>query len=569
MHEGASTGGTWRPLALAAALALLSLTTARAQTPPPPLPSGAEPGREAPKLLLPPAPTGGVQISVPQAAATQAPAGADQLFFTLQQVVIEGASAFPAEQLKPLYAALLGQRISVAQAFGVAGEIELRYRNAGYVTSRVIVPQQTIDDGRFVIRVVEGSISDIAFTGEIGPARAALERLLAPLRGVRPISIAEIERRLLLADDLPGLTVRGTLEPSATELGGSRLIVAASRRASDVTLGLNNRNSPYMGNAAASAGVAWNAVGARADRLTLGLGLSLPTKRSTSVSVGYDALFSDDGATFGLGANVARSRPGRELEVLDVRSNVQSAQATVTLPLIRSRLQNLRAVGQFEVRNVDTDIAASAFTRDRLRIVRAGLSYDRSDRWDGINAARVTLHKGLAALGASATGAATASRVNGRSDFLKLTTEFTRLQQWGTRSSVLAALAGQWSRDPLLASEEMALGGPGFARGYDDSEISADNGVAASLELRHNPAWQPLADRTQVYAFVDGGRLRANSRGAPLTRAQTLASFGTGVRANLLPGVFATLEVAKPINAPVRTQGDKQPRVFMTLTAQF
>jgi len=41
------------------------------------------------------------------------------------------------------------------------------------------------------------------------------------------------------------------------------------------------------------------------------------------------------------------------------------------------------------------------------------------------------------------------------------------------------------------------------------------------------------------------------------------------VRANLQPGLFATLEVAKPISAPVRTQGDKQPRVFLTLTAQF
>lgn len=570
-HHGAGrrgAGGAWRPLALAAAL-LLPLTALRAQTPPPPLPSGAEAGREAPRLLLPPPPAGGISISVPQAAATQAPAGADQLYFTLQQLVIEGATAFPADSLQPLYAALLGQRVSVAQVFGVAGEIELRYRNAGYVTSRVIVPQQTLDEGRFVIRVVEGHISDIAFSADIGPARAALERLLAPLRGVRPISIAEIERRLLLADDLPGLTVRGTLEPSATEVGGSRLIVSATRRATDLTLGLNNRHSPYMGSAAASAGLAWNAFGTRADRLTLSTGVSLPLKRSTSVSAGYDALLSDDGTTFGLGATFARSRPGRELEVLDVRSKVQAGQATVTTPLIRSRLQNLRAMGQFEVRNVDTDIAGTAFTRDRLRIVRAGLSYDRSDSWDGITAARATLHKGLDAMGANARGAATSSRVNGRSDFLKLTAELTRLQQLGPRSSLLAALAGQWSRDPLLASEEMALGGASFARAYDDGEISADNGTAVSLELRHNPAWAALADRAQVYAYVDGGRLRAHSLGAPLTRAHTLSSFGGGVRANLQPGLFATLEVAKPISAPVRTQGDKQPRVFLTLTAQF
>lgn len=558
--------------AVAAVLACWPLVALHAQTPPPSppvLPSGAEPGREAPRLLLPPAPAGGAQVSVPQAPATQAPAGAEQMFFTLQQVAVEGITAFAPESLQPLYAGLLGQRISVAQAFEVAGQIELRYRNAGYVTSRVIVPGQTIEDGRFVIQVVEGSIADLVFDAEIGPARAALERLLAPLRGVRPVSIAEIERRLLLADDLPGLQVRGTLEPSATEVGASTLRIAATRRARDVSLGLNNRNSPYMGRAAASAGLAWNSIGGRADTLTLNAGVSLPLQRSRSLSAGYEALVSDDGSTLGLGANLARSRPGRELDVLEVRSAVRSGQLTLSTPLVRSRLLNLRAVGQFEARDVATDIAGSAFTRDRLRIVRAGLSFDRSDSLDGVTAGRATLHKGLGGLGASPDDSSTASRVNGRSDFLKLTAELTRLQQLGPRSSLLAAMTAQWSRHPLLASEEMALGGAAFARAYDDGEISADNGVAASLELRHHPDWAALADRAQFYAFLDGGRLRAHHLGAPLTRAHSLASWGGGVRATLQPGLFATLEMARPISAPVRTQDGKGPRVFATLNAQF
>jgi hypothetical protein len=48
-----------------------------------------------------------------------------------------------------------------------------------------------------------------------------------------------------------------------------------------------------------------------------------------------------------------------------------------------------------------------------------------------------------------------------------------------------------------------------------------------------------------------------------------LASVGLGARANLLPGVLATLEVAQPINAEVRTEGNKHPRVFFSLSASF
>src|SRR6185369_5395776 len=114
----------------------------------------------------------------------------------------------------------------------------------GYVTSRVIVPQQTIEDGVFRIQVFEGFISEVVVNDDAGPARAAVERLLAPLRGVKPINVAEVERRLLLANDLPGMTVRGTLQASPTESGGSVLVVSASRKTREATVSLNSRVSP-------------------------------------------------------------------------------------------------------------------------------------------------------------------------------------------------------------------------------------------------------------------------------------------------------------------------------------
>ncbi|HEX3139620.1 MAG TPA: ShlB/FhaC/HecB family hemolysin secretion/activation protein, partial [Rhizobacter sp.] len=244
-------------------------------------------------------------------------------------------------------------------------------------------------------------------------------------------------------------------------------------------------------------------------------------------------------------------------------------EGTLTYALIRSRLENLRLVGQFEARDVDTDIAGSEFTRDRLRIARVGLSYDLTDTWNGINAVRVTLHKGLDLAGATQQGDTHASRANGRSDFFKLTTELTRVQQLGTRSSLMATLAAQWTPNAMLASEEMALGGASFARAYDEGEISADRGVAAALELRYSPEIELLPHGSQLYGFLDGGRLSATTEGAPLTGARSLASFGFGARANLWPGVLATLEVAKPISAEVRTEGNKNARAFVSLTAQF
>ncbi len=550
--------------ALAVAL-LLAFGSLQAQT----LPSGAEPGREAPRPVLPrPVPVGPA-VAAPGGSAAQAPAGADKLSFTLAEMAIEGVTAYPAESLRPLYADLIGTTITVADAFKVADAIERRYRGDGFVTSRVIVPEQAIEGGRFRIVVVEGFIADVVVDGDIGPARAAVEKLMAPLRGVKPVNVVAVERQLLLANDVPGLTVRASLEPSPTQAGGSVIVVRSERKPMDLALSYGNRGTRYLESREMSASVAYNAVGERADRISVATKAAVPADRSTFIAGTYDALLTAGGTTLGLMSSYSTSHPGLELEPLNVRSRVAATQATVTYPWIRSREQNLRALGQLEVRDVDTDISGEAFTRDRLRIARVGLSYDRTDSWGGITAARATLHQGLHALGASANGAALLSRPEGRSDFSKITTELTRLQQLTERTNLMATLSGQWSPHALLASEEMALGGASFGRAYDEGEISAAQGVAASVEWRWSPPMEQVLPRGgQFYAYMDGGQLHAAAGAASLPH-RTVSSLGGGLRANLGTATFATLELALPTSHAVRTTGDKHARAFFSISAQF
>jgi hemolysin activation/secretion protein len=566
---------SFAPVLSQAALAvawLLAVAPLHAQTLPP-LPSGAEPGRQAPPPVLSRPVPASAAVVAPGGSAAQAPAGADQLNFTLTEMAIEGVTAYPADVLRPLYAGLIGKTITVAEAFKVADAIERRYRGDGFVTSRVIVPEQAIEGGRFRIVVVEGFIADVVVEGDIGPARAAVDKLMAPLRGVKPINVTQVERQLLLANDVPGLTVRAALEPAATQTGGSVLVVRGERKPLDLAFSYGNRGTTYLESREMSASVAYNAVGERADRITVATKAAVPADRSTFIAGTYDALLTAGGTTLGLMSSYSTSHPGLELETLDVRSRVSSTQATVTYPWIRSREQNLRALGQLEVRDVDTDIGGAAFTRDRLRIARVGLSYDRTDNWGGrlggITAARATLHQGLHALGASANGAGLLSRAEGRSDFTKVTAELTRLQQLTERTNLMATLSGQWSPHALLASEEMALGGASFGRAYDEGEVSAAQGVAASVEWRWSPPMEQVLPRGgQFYAYMDGGQLHA-AQGAASPPSRTVSSLGGGVRANLGRATFATLELALPTSHAVRTRGDKHARAFFSISAQF
>jgi hemolysin activation/secretion protein len=67
---------------------------------------------------------------------------------------------------------------------------------------------------------------------------------------------------------------------------------------------------------------------------------------------------------------------------------------------------------------------------------------------------------------------------------------------------------------------------------------------------------------------VDGGRAWAADSSNPVPRAK-LSSFGGGLRSSLSDTLFATLEVAKPINTEVSTQGNRDARVFLSIMAQF
>jgi hemolysin activation/secretion protein len=532
------------------------------------LPSGAEPGRQLPTPVMPESTGPGQPITVPKARAVEAPAGAEKFSFTLKSVAIDGATVYSAEDLRPLYAPLLGKQVTVGDMFKVADDIELRYRSAGYVTTRVVVPQQTIDDGIFRIQVIEGFVSDIVYPDDIGPARAAVALLIDPLRNVRPISVGDIERQLLLANDLPGLTIKASLQASPTELGGSVIVVNAERKGFNVALTSDNRNTPYTGAFEWLMGASWNSFGSHADQLSLNAKVSSPLSREWSVQADYQGLFSSGGLTLGFSSFFSRANPGAELDPLNVHSRVASEIGTATYPIIRSRLENLRVIGELEYRDIVTNLGRDAFNRDKLRIARIGLSYDRTDNWDGITAVRATIHQGLPIMDATPQGSQFASRVDGHSDFTKLTLGVTRIQQLPDNFSLLASTTAQFSTVPLLASEQLALGGPNFGRAYDEGEVSGDDGLAGLIELRYSPDLPKIMPHgLQFYAYFDAGQVW--NAVSPPTGGETLTSIGGGIRANPLENLSATLEFDRPLDREVMTQQNKSMRVFFSVTARY
>src|SRR6266536_5509604 len=108
------------------------------------------------------------------------------------------------------------------------------------------------------------------------------------------------------------------------------------------------------------------------------------------------------------------------------------------------------------------------------------------------------------------------------------------------------AAAGQAASGPLFLLQQFYLGGAAFGRGYGSAEISGDNGMAGSLELRFDQklGFQYLTGY-QLYGFVDSGV--AWNDGYRLSDGLSLTSAGGGVRFFLADGLQADIGAAAPL----------------------
>ncbi|MFX8114397.1 ShlB/FhaC/HecB family hemolysin secretion/activation protein, partial [Acinetobacter baumannii] len=72
--------------------------------------------------------------------------------------------------------------------------------------------------------------------------------------------------------------------------------------------------------------------------------------------------------------------------------------------------------------------------------------------------------------------------------------------------SLKLAAAGQLASGPLYNSQQFYLGGLSSGRGYGSAEISGDNGIAGTFEVRfeQTPNWAYLKSY-QLYSFFDAG----------------------------------------------------------------
>ncbi len=500
------------------------------------------------------------------------PDEAEEMSLVLGSVVVEGSTVYSDEELASLYQDRLGQKIALAEVFAIADAITARYRNDGYILSRAILPPQTIEDGAVTIRIVEGYINEVRIEGEVRGDRALLNAYAAKIMRSRPLSIAHLERYLLLIDDLPGISSEAVLNPAEDTPGAADLVVLVEEDATDGFVRLDNRGTKFNGPVRLWLGAGLNYLAGAHDRTAARFVTADRSRRElTYLEIGHESQIGTEGNKLQLQFAHTNSEPGHTLRTLEIESGSRSFRTGFVSPVIRSRAENLSLHAGFAIRNSETTIFDNRLSRDRVRFVSLGAFWDNTDGSGGVNMFGLHLDRGLSILGASGKGSKDLSREKGRADFTRLRLNASRLQRLGDRWSLLADFRSQLAASKLLASEEFGLGGEGCGRAYDPAQVAGDSGGCLLAEVRYgHSSGAGALQGYQIYGFYDVGRVWRKNPGA-LEKKADLSSAGLGVRFNFTDWLSGSFETAWPLvrKADSHRIDTNSPRGFVTVTARF
>jgi hemolysin activation/secretion protein len=507
-------------------------------------------------------------LQLPQISRLEVATDSSRLFH-LQAISLTGVHAFPRDQIATTYQPYIGKSVSQADLAAIAGAISDLYRAAGFHLSRAIVPPQDIRDGRVHVQVIEGSITEVALKGD-GAGRFGVRRLLDPVVAETPSRLATLERQLLLINARPGVRIADTaLEEIGIGTGRFRLMVDLKTWHIYTSFGLDNLGSSSVGPWQTYATGAFNSYLTPGDTLALNLSTTPGDPRDLAFGrLSYDVPVGTDGVRIGASALYSEVRPGDERRFFNDTIRTDSFGIRGSIVPLQSQGSTLTMTAAADFSNVSESDVFGPIYNDHIRTVSLTSDYRLQDNFGGNNYFTLTWRQGLDILGASHLGDKILSRDGASGNFSVMDLWFTRYQTLSDAWSVKVSAAGQIASGPLFTSQQFYLGGAAFGRGYGSAEISGDNGVAGSFELRFD---QRLNFRYltgyQLYSFVDAGA--AWNDGFSYADGLSLTSAGAGIRLFLIGDLQADIAVAFPLSYRAPDNSSRSARLLFSLSNAF
>ncbi len=406
----------------------------------------------------------------------------------------ESNSAFSSEELAKVTEPYTNREITNGELEEARRAVTLHYVNHGYLNSGAVLPDQTPTNGIVTIRVVEGKLSRIEVHGNRwlrdGFVTHRIERWDGP-----PLNVNELKDGLQLLRQNPNVRqVNAELKPGTAPGEGVLDVRVEDQQPFRVGLQADNHRPPSVGAEEISLLASDLNLTGHGDALSLKYGIA---NSGQDGGFGFSGLDNLEGSyvlplnryNTTLGASAGRLDTSIVEETfvdLDIASETVSYGFFLRQPFLQTANHEAAFTVAFDHRQNDTKLLQVPFNISpgavNGRTVVSALRL--SQEWIGrsqndVLALRSTFNIGLDVLGATENGT---DRDGTFFSWLGQAQYIRRL--FNTQNQLVLRLTGQWTDDPLLALEQISVGGAETVRGYRENELVRDRGIVSSLEFR-------------------------------------------------------------------------------------
>lgn len=448
--------------------------------------------------------------------------GIGEVTVEVEQVeFVGGVDLVEAAALEAVVAEAIGRELDFQGLQALAERVTRQLKDEGWVLARAYLPEQDVTDGVITIEIVPGRLDTQgrAFRIEaIGarPLRIDPEQLGAMLTALipegEPIRQADLDRAILLINDLPGIDALARLEPGE-EQGSSNILLSV-------------REGPLLAGSAnvsnfGSRSTGKNRLGVNTnlnDPLGVGDQFTFALTAAEGLKLGQLNYQLPVGAS-GLTANLSYTQ--LDYEVINNASGSEADGDSVThgvgltYPWLRTQQTNVNVGLDYTRDALEDQFNSVTYSDKEVTYYGPTLSADHTDNWlgpAGRSNLSITPLWGELKLPDLAGGQVQGDELGTKGDFRKVEYSLSRLQSLGERPLTLyAELRGQWAEGNLDSSQSFQPSGSGGVRAYPGGEASADEGHLLRTELRYQlPEDFTELGSVRLSAFYDSAWVQIN-----------------------------------------------------------
>lgn len=488
----------------------------------------------------------------PTSTPTPIPGTDNTVKIPVRKINITGSTIFSSRDFEPITKPLEGRDNTLEELRQATDRITQLYLDRGFITSRAVLVEQTIQNGVVQIQVIEGAIEDIQVEGTRNVRKSYIRSRIG-LGARPPLNRDDLEDSLRLLKVDPLFTnVEASLRPG-TQIGKSILVVRVTEAKNlSGLISVDNYSPPSVGAVRLGGSVLYRNLTGFGDELAFSV-YHTTASGADNLDLSYRIPVNPLNGTlqFRFAPNWNRVIDPAFKE-LDIKGRSQLYDFSFRQPLFRNPRREFALSVGFTAQNGQTflfsdipfpfGIGPDAEGNSRTRVFKFGQDYIKRDP-QGAWALRSQFNFGIDLFDATINESPIP---DGR--FFSWLGQVQRVQRLGDNHLLILQGDLQLTPDTLLPSQQFVIGGGLSVRGFRQNARSGDNGFRISAEDRitlvRDEAGIPVL---QIAPFIDFGKVW-NSRGNPNLEStqRFLAGAGLGILWQPLPRLNVRLDYGAP-----------------------